>query len=260
MTQVIVTRPEHDAASWVKALQAAGLETVEFPLLELKSILKSSETALVLQTLQDSQAVMFVSANAVRFLAQFLAKSPNWAGPFRAGARAWCTGPGTAQALLDCGISANQIDQPVCDAVQLDSEALWQVVANQVTFGFCVTLIRGADETGELVGRDWLLNQLEKTGAKVKTLAAYQRQARPMTLANQAQVKRAIEEGSLWVFSSSASIQALVSQCLDTDWSKAKAVVTHPRMALEAEKLGWHDVKIAPPGINSLVASIKSAL
>ena len=258
MTQVLVTRPEQDAAAWISSLQNAGFEAIQFPLLDLKPVLSEQDADSVWAQIQNSHAVMFVSANAVRFLAQALQARPQWVTHFNQSARAWCTGPGTAAALLSCGISENQIDQPDLDAKQLDSEALWQVVQRQVGPHFKALFIRGADETGAIAGRDWLANQLESCGAQVEALAAYQRQASILSATQIQQVQRWVDQKAIWVFSSSACVQALVAQCPDVPWSSAKAVVTHPRIAALAQQLGWRNVSIAPPGMKAMQASIKS--
>jgi uroporphyrinogen-III synthase len=257
MTQVVVTRPEQDASAWVDSLNEAGFKTIRFPLLALTEFLTNQTALEALALLKRSQAVMFVSANAVRFLAQALRHQPDWVDHFQV-ARAWCTGPGTAAALAQCGIPLGQIDQPAAQARQLDSEALWEVVASQVVQGMKVLFVRGADESGAVAGRDWLALALEQANIKVSAIAAYQRTPAQLTEAQKAQVQQYIADGAIWVFSSSAALQALVAQCPQVDWSIAKATVTHPRMADLAQKMGWGAVAIAPPGLSSLQASIKS--
>jgi len=257
MTQVVVTRPEQDASAWVDSLNEAGFKTIRFPLLALTDFLTNQTALEALVLLKRSQAVMFVSANAVRFLAQALRHQPDWVDHFQI-ARAWCTGPGTAAALAQCGIPLGQIDQPSAQARQLDSEALWEVVASQVVQGMNVLFVRGADESGAVAGRDWLALALEQANIKVSAIAAYQRTPVQLTEAQKAQVQQYIADGAIWVFSSSAALQALVAQCPQVDWSIAKATVTHPRMADLAQKMGWGAVAIAPPGLSSLQASIKS--
>jgi len=257
MTQVVVTRPEQDASAWVDSLNEAGFKTIRFPLLALTDFLTNQTALEALALLKRSQAVMFVSANAVRFLAQALRHQPDWVDHFQI-ARAWCTGPGTAAALVQCGIPLGQIDQPAAQARQLDSEALWEVVASQVVQGMNVLFVRGADESGAVAGRDWLALALEQANINVSAIAAYQRTPAQLTEAQKAQVQQYIADGAIWVFSSSAALQALVAQCPQVDWSIAKATVTHPRMADLAQKMGWGAVAIAPPGLSSLQASIKS--
>ena len=258
MPQVIVTRPEQDSASWLTQLQAAGLRANSMPLLELTEILTPGQAAKTLDLLLQSQVVMFVSANSARFLAKALEATPDWTNHFKHQARAWCTGPGTAAALLSCGIPQSQIDQPSPQASQLDSEALWDVVSTQVSAGMKALFVRGADETGNIAGRDWLAMQLEQRQVQVQAIAAYQRQVTRLVPQQLKLVQSWVDEGAIWLFSSSAALDGLVGQCPDVDWSKAKAVVTHPRIAQLATQLGWQQTSIASPGVPSLIASIKS--
>jgi uroporphyrinogen-III synthase len=257
MTQVVVTRPEQDASAWVDSFNEAGFKTIRFPLLELTEFLTTQTALEALALLKRSQAVMFVSANAVRFLAQAFRHQPEWVEHFQV-SRAWCTGPGTAAVLAQCGIPLGQIDQPAAQASQLDSEALWDVVASQAVKDMNMLFVRGADESGATVGRDWLALELEKAQVKVSAIAAYQRTPTQLTESQKSQVQQFIADGAVWVFSSSAALQALVDQCPKANWSMAKATVTHPRMADLAQKMGWGAVAIAPPGLGSLQASIKS--
>ncbi len=258
MTQVLVTRPVQDAAAWMRAINEAGWDAIEFPLLDVSPTLDLEGGHAVCQQILKSEAVMFVSANAVRFLAMALKDQAHWVDHFKSQARAWCTGPGTAAALIKCGIPESQIDQPSAEAMQLDSEALWSVVHAQVSANLHVLFIRGADESGAIAGRDWLSMQLENRGAHVQASAVYQRVPSRLSDAQKMLVNLHLSNGAIWLFSSSACLQSLVDQCPDLDWSKAKAVVTHPRIAALAQQLGWTTPSIANPGIDSLLSSIKS--
>jgi uroporphyrinogen-III synthase len=258
MQQVIVTRPEQDAEAWMGQLQLAGLSARAFPLLTLSNVMTPDAAVKAGKLISQSQAVMFVSANAVRFLAKAMANQPTWLEHFKFAGRAWCTGPGTAAALLACGIEAKQIDQPAANAPQLDSEALWQVVHSQVSAGMRVLFVRGTNEAGAIAGRDWLALQLESKKAQVQAIAAYSRAPARLSPTQLAQVHQFIEQGAVWLFSSSAAIQGLMAQCPDADWATAKVVVTHPRMAHLIENCGCKHISIASPGIRSLLASIKS--
>ena len=83
MPQVVVTRPKQDANSWVQALSDAGYQAIEFPLLELSEFLNAQTAQDALVQIKRSQAVMFVSANAVRFLAQALEGQSDWVAHFK---------------------------------------------------------------------------------------------------------------------------------------------------------------------------------
>jgi len=83
MTQVVVTRPEQDASAWIDSLNEAGFKTTRFPLLQLTEFLTTQTALEALALLKRSQAVMFVSANAVRFLAHALRHHPDWVDHFQ---------------------------------------------------------------------------------------------------------------------------------------------------------------------------------
>jgi uroporphyrinogen-III synthase len=74
-----------------------------------------------------------------------------------------------------------------------------------------VLFVRGADESGATAGRDWLALELEKAHVKVSAVAAYQRTPTQLTESQKAQVQKFIADGAIWVFSSSAALQALVA-------------------------------------------------
>lgn len=253
-----MTRPQQDAASWVGELQVAGFSAASFPLLELSELMTAQDADQALAQVLQSQVVMFVSANAVRFLASAMDNKSAWLAHFKHAARAWCTGPGTAAALLACGIPASQIDQPPAHAAQLDSEALWEVVSPQVSAGMHVLFVRGANQSGAVVGRDWLTQQLDGKNAQVQAIAAYRRVPANLSAGQLAQVDDFIAQGAIWLFSSSAAIESLAAQCPNIDWATVKAVVTHPRMAQMLEIWGCRQLSIASPGIPAMLSSIKS--
>jgi uroporphyrinogen-III synthase len=132
--RVIVTRPGPQAGKWVTALRAAGLEALSLPLIEIAGPPEPQAVLAAWQRLHRFDALMFVSANAV---AQFFALRPEGlAAPEEAaGPRFFVTGPGSRAALLQAGVAPERIDAPDFAAAQFDSEALWQVVQQQVQPG-----------------------------------------------------------------------------------------------------------------------------
>ena len=92
---VIVTRPRREAESWAAGLQTQGVNTEILPLIDIAPLSSSGGLQQVWQLVPQHLAVMFVSANAVRF---FMAERP--AGLNLEACRAWSTGPGTQAALL----------------------------------------------------------------------------------------------------------------------------------------------------------------
>ena len=190
-------------------------------------------------------AAMFVSSQAVRSF--FDARPPNglWPG------RCWATGPGTRAALLQAGVDTAMIDMPPAHAAQLDSEALWAVVSPQVMSprpgsSLSVLLVRGSDALAPHDaaghGRDWLAQQLQAAGAKVAFVVAYQRMAPMWSDSDRNHARQAASDGAVWLFSSSQALQQLQRLMPDQNWSQARALATHPRIAAALNTQAWGQV------------------
>jgi uroporphyrinogen-III synthase len=258
--RVIVTRPGREAQAWAKALQARGVPCETLPLIEIAALPQPLALAQAWQAVPGHLALMFVSANAVRF---FMAAQP--AGLPMPSCRAWSTGPGTRAALLAAGWPETLIDSPGEDAAQFDSEALWDLVAHRVLASVASTpskpsvlIVRGADARGQLAGRDWLALQLENAGLEVLQAVAYVRQAPVLTPAQQSLALQAAGDGSAWLFSSSEAAQHLLLACPDLPVKQARALATHPRIAQRLQQLGWGRVDLVPAGVDAQAQSIKS--
>jgi uroporphyrinogen-III synthase len=258
--RVIVTRPEREARPWADALQARGVPCETLPLIEIAALPEPSALKSAWQAVPGHLAVMFVSANAVRF---FMAARP--AGMPIQSCRAWSTGPGTRAALLAQGWPEELIDSPPESAEQFDSEALWALVAQRVQVAVAaspskpsVLIVRGADARGQLAGRDWLAQQLESAGLQVLQTVAYVRQAPVLTAAQQGRALQAMRDGSWWLFSSSEAAQHLLQACPDLAVGQARALATHPRIAQRLQQSGWGRVDLVPSGLDAQALSIKS--
>jgi uroporphyrinogen-III synthase len=270
MMRVIVTRPEGDAQGWVDGLQAAGLAPVALPLINIAPVADRLELELAWCWLDDYIAVMFVSGNAVTHF--FKEKPPvtlvRTAFPAPK-TRAWATGPGTRQALLQAGVDAGLIDAPALDADQFDSQALWAQVRNQVHPGARVLIVRGAS-VGTMIGPDandgadtqvppnWLAGKLTQAGARVDFLAAYLRVAPTFSAQQKELVQQAASDGSIWLFTSSEAVLNLAAALPGQVWSDARAVATHVRIADTARRVGFGVVCESRPQLASVVASIES--
>lgn len=278
--RVVVTRPQPQCDEWVDALGLAGWTAIAFPLLTIgPSPHPHVVRETVIELLNDSvgeekaplSAVMFVSGAA--FFGFVDALGPSLWAQLKArvafGTRFWLTGPGSAKALLSAGIPIEAMDFPGrqngSDAATdgtvnlLDSEALWAMVRSQVnaTSGpHKVLLVRGADEKGQLSGNPWMATQLAGVGVQVHSVLAYQRHAPANTPDRQAIWQRATEGSKtrVWVFSSSQGMNHLPLH----DWSGSRAVATHPKIAGNVRALGFSEVRVSAPDLESVIASLKS--
>ena len=263
-----MTRVQPQAQAWVELLNAQGHDALALPLIEVRSLPDASGVQAAWQQLPSYRAAMFVSRHAVDY---FYKENRPLAHDIHAlvaiKTRAWATGPGTANALLDNGVAAAHIDTPSEQAGQFDSEALWQLVHTQVQPGDKVLIVRGnslaadgslAVENDSGVGRDWLAQHLLAAGAQVDFVVAYQRGA-PIWAAAQREVAVVgATDRSVWLFSSAEALGHLQSLLPHQDWSEARAVATHPRIAAAARAAGFGVVLQARPVFADVLASIES--
>ena len=246
---VVVTRPLQEARRWAERLHARGIDAIVLPLIEIAPSDDAQPLREAAANVSRYAAVMFVSANAVQ---AFFALAPQWGD-----ARAWAPGPATRESLRAAGVAPDRIDAPAVDAPQFDSESLWQQVGGQLRAGDRLLLVRGGSgEGGE--GREWLAQQLATRGVQVDAVAAYARRAPDWSDGQQAAARRAAGDGSLWLFSSSEAARNLRRLLPAQDWSAARALATHPRIAATVRSLGFGDVAEARPGFEEVVASIES--
>ncbi|MDO8370483.1 MAG: uroporphyrinogen-III synthase, partial [Polaromonas sp.] len=261
--RVIVTRPEREAAGWVQALQAHGLQAEALPLIEIAALPETAALQQAWREIDAYSALMFVSGNAVdgffasnqaaALVQKAQAATDSIASP---GPRFLAPGPGTVAALRRAGVPELLIDAPAADAGQFDSEALWAVVGWRHWQGRRVLIVRGQgagkDQSG--AGRDWLAQQFVAAGARVDVVAVYQRRAPVFTESQRQRIEAAAHDGSVWLLSSSEALAHLPAG----DWSRARAVATHPRIAEVARAAGWGVVVQSRPEITDIVGSIES--
>jgi uroporphyrinogen-III synthase len=257
---VVVTRPEPDASAWVAQLAGSGIAAVALPLITIRPSRAGAAVADQWAQLDRYQALMFVSAQAVGHF--FAARPTAPAGQMPHDTwRAWATGTGTARALLQAGVAPARIDMSRDPQAQMDSEALWAQVQAQLPPAPAapvsrVLIVRGSDAHGRMAGRDWLAQQLQSRGVAVDFAVAYERHAPDWSPAQRAQVQGYAQ--AVWVFSSSEAITNLQALMPAQHWHQARAVATHPRIAQAARLAGFGVVCESRPGLDAVLASIKS--
>jgi uroporphyrinogen-III synthase len=272
-TRVIVTRPARDARHWVQQLQQAGIAAEALPLIEIAPVSGAAQVQALGQAweaLADYSGCMFVSGHAVE---HFFKQNTAFAQHTRAqsaintiasgelsgipaGLRFMAPGPGTVAALRAAGVPAAQIDAPAADAVQFDSEALWQVIGQRDWQGRRVLIVRGqsAGATGATSGRDWIVRQWQGAGATVDFVGVYQRRAPSLNEAQLQRARQASADGSVWLFSSSEAVANLVQLAglQGVDWGRARALATHPRIVEAVRAAGWGVVVASRPALKDI--------
>jgi uroporphyrinogen-III synthase len=249
--RVFVTRPEHEARRWADDLRRRGFDAVAVPLIAILPVADPAPVRAAWARLPDCRAAMFVSGNAVRHFFDAAPAGCRWP----AGTRAWATGAGTVDALLGAGVDGARVDAPPSSAPQFDSETLWALVAPQVQRGDRVMIVRGGDARGIASGRDWLAERVAAAGAEVDTVVSYRR-AVPESIV--APAGPTLDGDGAWLFSSSEAIANLASLLPGHDWSHAKAVATHPRIAQAARQAGFGVVCESRPPLAAVVAVLES--
>lgn len=262
--RAIVTRPAREAAQWVADLRTRGIVAQALPLIAIGPVTDPALRDALQQARarwSDYRAVMFVSGNAVQYF--FESNQPPaliHQAQTAIKTRAWAPGPGTVAALRQAGLAPERIDGPAADAVQYDSEALWQVVGPQIGPGDRVLIVRGTNtptaEGGN--GREWLAGAIAAAGATVDFVAAYERGAPRLDAGQQALAHAAASDGSVWLLSSSEAVTHLGTVLPAQHWGQARALATHPRIAQAALAAGFGSVKECRPAFDEVVASIES--
>lgn len=250
---VLVTRPEREAVRWVDGLRQRGVQAEALPLIAIAAAPDQATLRGYRDALATYRAVMFVSANAV----QGLLADRNT--PWPADTRAWATGPGTTQALVACGVPPAQVDAPGAQSAQFDSETLWSQVGAGVRAGDRVLIVRGGDASGQPAGRDWLAARLEAAAAQVDTAVAYIREVPQWDAGQRDRAQLGVRQGAWWLFSSSEGVDNLSRLMPGQDWSVARALCTHPRIAQAARGAGFGTVAISRPGLEDVAAFLQSA-
>ena len=274
ISHVIVTRPAREAQRWVQQLQQNGFTAEALPLIEIAPADQPADVQALRQAwqgLNDYAACLFVSGNAVahffqenKALAQQLwaRTAINSIADQTPGPRCMAPGPGTVAALRAVGVPADRIDAPAADALQFDSEALWASVGQRDWQGRRVLIVRGASAvsgTGS-AGRDWIAQQWQAAGAQVDFVAVYQRRAPTLTAAQAERARAASADGSVWLFSSSEALANLanLSEMAGMDWSRARAIATHPRIVEAVRAAGWGVVVASRPALQEISATLRS--
>lgn len=268
--RVLVTRPLNEAATWMAGLTAAGHEAVVLPLIDISPVTDTSEVLAAWQNASSYQAIMFVSAAAVKhFFSTALAATTQPTLCQHLGhTRCWATGLGTRKALLQLGIPDTLVDSPPIDAGQFDSEALWHVVSSQLVPKRPVLIVRGTDElvaqndsltiAPKGVGRDWLAQTLQNADVPVHWVVSYQRAVPKWSDAQKQLAVQASADGSVWCFSSSQAISFLKQVLPYQTWASAHCIATHPRIAEAARALGFGHISLSRPLVDDVVASLES--
>jgi uroporphyrinogen III methyltransferase/synthase len=186
--RVIVTRARAQASDLAKTLRSLGAEVVELPAIRIEPTIESGEVKRAVERISEYALIVLTSPNGVRLLFEAIrsagldaralsspekqqvgevesgatANVNTMSGPFNAGTTVAAIGPGTAQALSRCGISADIVPE------RFVAESLVESLAPVDVSGKRVLVARAAD------ARDVIPEHLEERGAEVDVVALYE--------------------------------------------------------------------------------------
>ncbi|PAT42222.1 uroporphyrinogen III synthase [Vandammella animalimorsus] len=283
LPSLILTRPATQNAAWAAQFAALGIDCIALPLIHIQFLDDATSVQRrlsVLAKLDQWAAIMHVSPNAVQGFwdAQAMQRWRQLSAGTESSAnlpRLWSPGPGTAQALQAQGFAPEWVDQPAANAGQFDSEALWQQVQTQIQPGAQVLILRGsraaaspaapatppqAQAQGDGQGRDWLAHQLQQCGAQLQFLPVYRRSPPVWNTQQRDLALGAAAARRVWLLSSSEGVQHLPQLLPGQDaafWRDQSAIVTHPRIAQAAQRIGFGQIHISAPTVQAIALCLQ---
>ncbi len=164
--RVLVTRAEEQASELVRRLHAEGAEAVVLPVIRVRPVDDTRPLDAALDRLADYDALLFTSANAVRFFAERAASR----GVALAGPRVFCVGPATAQRAREAGLAVDLVP-----AGGTDAEGLLAALRRSLPLAGRRFLLPRAESAREV-----LPEGLRRSGARVEVLPIYRTEPAPI--------------------------------------------------------------------------------
>ena len=251
---VVITRPAGQSTALAAQLDAAGIATLDFPLIEIVPVEDVAPLHAALVALERYALVVFVSPNAVDYA--FAEFDSIWPHALPVGV----VGPGSVAALARHGVEAPayRVISPSAgaddDVARFDSEALFAAI--DASFGAAplegkrVLIVRGDG------GREWLAERLREGGVEVETVAAYRRLAPEPSIGAWSRVHELLAgEPHAWLITSSEGVRNLDELAHEhlnageiAQLKRATLVAPHPRIAQTARGLGFDSITVSGAG------------
>jgi uroporphyrinogen III methyltransferase/synthase len=263
---VVITRPAGQSNELIRQLDAAGIATLDFPLIDIAPVAEDAPLRAVLASLERYALVVFVSPNAVD---QAFARSNGiWPHALPIGV----VGPGSVQALARHGVAApaHQVISPASgsedESASFDSEGLFAAIDASIGAanleGKRVLIVRGDG------GREWLADRLREAGAEVEAVAAYRRLVPEPSIGGWARVHELLAGAPhAWLLTSSEGVRNLHELAQDhltadeiVQLKHAPLVAPHPRIAQTARALGFDRITVSGAGDERIARALLAAV
>ncbi|MFM0669965.1 fused uroporphyrinogen-III synthase HemD/membrane protein HemX [Paraburkholderia sediminicola] len=263
---VVITRPAGQSNELIARLAAAGIATLDFPLIDIAPVTDDAPLRAALASLERYALVVFVSPNAVDHA--FAQSDAIWPHALPIGV----VGPGSVQALARHGVAApayNVISPPSGadeETARFDSEGLFAAIDTALGAtsleGKRVLIVRGDG------GREWLADRLREAGAEVDTVAAYRRLVPEPSIGGWARVHELLAGvPHVWLLTSSEGVRNLHELAQDhltadeiAQLKRATLVTPHPRIAQTARALGFDSITVSGAGDERIARALIAAV
>ena len=263
---VVMTRPAGQSDALAAQLAAAGIATLDFPLIEIAPAEDLGPLHAALAALERYALVVFVSPNAVDYT--FAQYNAIWPHALPVGV----VGPGSVAALARHGVTApaHQVISPAGapddEAARFDSETLFAAIDASLGAatleGKRVLIVRGDG------GREWLAERLREAGAEVEAVAAYRRLVPEPSIGAWQRVHALLAgEPHAWLVTSSEGMRNLDELARDhlnageiAQLKRARLVTPHPRIAQTAQGLGFDSITVSGAGDERIARTLLSAV
>lgn len=242
---VLVTRPQRQAVEFIKLLKDKGINSLPFPCIEIQPVELSEPLKAVLNTLNNIDLIIFISANAVISAEAILQQQS--IEPLSISAKIATIGKATFLAAKRSGFKVDLSPDSGFNSESL--LALNELQTDQIKETQCL-IFRGVG------GLEYLSDELQKRGAKVQYAEVYQR-VKPLFDRNTSRQQLSKSWGELAIkaitVTSNESLQNLydmLEQPGKHEMLKTLLIVASQRGFELAQSLGFKSIKLAASAMN----------
>lgn len=231
-TNILVTRPQHQADALCELIESYGGNPIRFPSMDIAAVETDHDLASRISAIADYDIAIFISANAVDYGLNLVSTWP----PQTAIA---AIGAASAKALQRHGLRVKL--QP---KDSYNSEALLAMPEMHDVRGKRILIFRG------IGGRELLAHELNQRGAEVDYAECYQRVVPSLNAEQQQRLDNLCQSGKLHAITatSNESLQNLLTLFGDRNKSclqQTTIIGVSPRMLAVAKTLGLRQPRIA---------------
>ncbi len=208
---IVVTRPEKQAESFIRALEEKGAEPLALPVIKTVPPEDWGPLDKALENLESYYGLIFTSVNGVEFFMQRLKETDRDLRDLK-GVRIYAIGPKTGQAVRDLGLGVTISPE------EFVAEALLECLRGEYVVGKRFLLPRAT------IAREILPDGIRKMGAEIDVVPTYQTIA-PESLLRE-EFMRKLNDGDIDVvtFTSSSTVVNFLELVGDVDPAKLESV------------------------------------